>query len=291
MNSQSVQTIQQGAPRYSTAQVGDLSIHYDLSDYRDPWREEAPQTLLLYPGYCRNVEFWRAWVPLLGREYRILRMDARGYGYTSKPPEGSPLNIDQLAGDALGLMDALGLERVHWVGESTGGAVGMWAALTHPDRIASITLCNTTARMRNETHGKYAVGEADQESALRKFGVEAWCKMTLAGRMDLSNAPPGLGDWVAREMARTPVHIAIAAFKLFSTIDLFPELGRIQAPVLQVVGNKCAESRKKLVEEMRDAFPHAKLVYVDGVDNGIHFLAPDLVTAEVRAFLQENFSG
>ena len=205
------------ATRFNTVQVGDISIHYDLSDFRDPWRSDPPQTLLMYPGYCRNVEFWRAWVPLLGRDYRILRMDPRGYGHTTKPPEGSKFSVEQLAGDALGLMDSLGIERVHWVGESTGGAVGLQAALIHPERIASITLCNTTARMRKETTGKYAVGESDQESALKKYGVAEWCKLTLAGRMDLSSAPAGLGDWVAAEMARTPTHIAIAAFKLFST--------------------------------------------------------------------------
>ena len=49
-------------------QVGDLLIHYDLADYIEPWRGEEPETFLLYSGYCRTIEFWRAWVPLLGRD-------------------------------------------------------------------------------------------------------------------------------------------------------------------------------------------------------------------------------
>jgi 3-oxoadipate enol-lactonase len=69
-------------PRFCTAQIGENTIHYDLADYTDPWRGDVPQTLLLYPGYCRNIEFWRAWVPLLARDYRVLRMDARGYGHS-----------------------------------------------------------------------------------------------------------------------------------------------------------------------------------------------------------------
>ncbi len=53
------------------ARVGDLAIHYDLADYTDPWRTDERETFLLYPGYCRNIEFWCAWVPLLGRDYRV----------------------------------------------------------------------------------------------------------------------------------------------------------------------------------------------------------------------------
>jgi hypothetical protein len=49
-------------------QVGDLLIHYDLADYTEPWRADEPETFLLYSGYCRTIEFWRAWVPLLGRD-------------------------------------------------------------------------------------------------------------------------------------------------------------------------------------------------------------------------------
>ena len=278
-------------PRFDTARIGDNDIHYHLADYTDPWRkgEGAPPTLLLYPGYCRTIEFWRAWVPLLGRHYRVLRMDARGYGYSSKPEPGAALTVEALAGDAIGLMDHLGIDQAHWVGESTGGAVGLQAAVLHPKRIQSISLCNTTARMRTETPGNYAVGESDQAAALEKFGVAVWCRMTLANRMGIASSAPGLGEWVADQMARTPVHIAIAAFKLFSKIDLFPLLRQVQAPVLLICGDKCTESRKKIMTEMRDAIPTARLVHLDGFDYGIHYDAPDKVVAEVRQFLHAFF--
>lgn len=269
------------------AKVGDLTIHYDLADYTDPWRTDERETFLLYPGYCRNIEFWRAWVPLLGRDYRVLSMDARGYGDTSKPPSGSPLTVDMLANDAIGLMDKLGIARVHWVGESTGGAVGLVAALNHPDRIASITLCNTAAKMGDDTVSTYAIGEANQGSAIEKYGVAEWCRRTLQYRMDVSRAPAGLADFVPREMAKTPTHIAVAAFKLFSTVDLTPRLREVKAPTLLVVGSKCSDRRKRHMAEMRDKLPRAKLVEIEGYDYGIHFLAPDAVVAEVRKFMTD----
>ena len=217
----------------------------------------------------------------------MLAFDARGYGDTTKPSPGSALSVDLLAGDAIGLMDALGIKRAHWVGESTGGALGLVAALNYPERIASITLLNTAAKMGDETVSTYALGEANQGVAIEKYGVAEWCRRTLQYRMDVSKAPAGLADWVPREMAKTPAYIAAAAFRLFSTIDLTPRLPEIKAPTLLVVGSKCTERRKRHMGEMRDKLQRAKLVELEGYDYGIHFLAPDAVVAEVRKFLQE----
>ena len=129
--------------RFRIAHVGDLDIRFELVDLTPPWRTGTPETFLLYHGYARNMLFWQPWVPLLASDYRVLRFDARGCGGTTKPPPGSRYTFEQLAGDAMGLMDALGIERVHWVGESSGGIVGLTAALRHPDRLATLTLCDT----------------------------------------------------------------------------------------------------------------------------------------------------
>ena len=271
-------------------QVGDLLIHYDLADYTEPWRVDGPETFLLHSGYCRTIEFWRAWVPLLGRDYRVLRMDSRGYGDT-KPVPGPPVTPDMLASDAIGLMDALGIERVHWIGEVTGGTLGLVAALNHPHRIASITLCNSYAKMSVETVSNYALGAASQEAAIEKYGVAEWCRRTLPYRMDVERAPPGIGAWMANEMARTPVHVATDAFKLFSGVDLMPRLADVRAPTLMVVGGQCAERLKQHALQMNERMPRSKIVELEGFGYGIHFLAPDAVAAEVRSFLRENGMG
>jgi pimeloyl-ACP methyl ester carboxylesterase len=267
--------------------IGDLSIHYDLADYSDPWRADMPATLLLYPGYCRTTEFWRAWVPLLARDYRVLRFDPRGYGATGKPPPGAAITADMLVDDAIGLMDALAIERVHWIGEVTGGTVGLMAGLAYPGRIASITMCNGYARMPEQTRSNYALGEANQKAAIEKYGVADWCRRTIEHRIDLSRAPAGLPEWMAREMARTPVHIAVMAFGLFSRVDLTPRLGEVRAPTLLVAGSRTSERLRRHLAEIRALLPRAKLVEIEGYDYGIHFLAPDQVVAEVRNFLGE----
>src|SRR6185295_2436378 len=126
-----------------------------------------------------------------------------------------------------------------------------------------------------------------QEAAIEKHGVEEWCRRTLHYRMDLSRAAPGLAEWMAREMARTPVYMAQAAFKFFSGVDLTPRLAEIAAPVLMVIGAGTSARLKQHAAEMRGRLRRAKVVEIAGYDYGIHLLAPDAVVAEVRSFLRE----
>lgn len=265
--------------------VGETTLCYELADYTDAWRTNEAETVLLYSGYCRTMEFWRAWVPLLGRDYRVLRMDPRGYGDSSKPPPGAPLSAASLANDAIGLMDALAIERVHWVGESTGGTIGLQAAADHADRIASVTLCNGFAKQGEQTATIYALGEADQAAAIEKYGIAEWSRRTLEYRMDVKNAPPGLADWMTAEMARTPTHVAADMFRFFSRADLTPRLRDIVAPVLMIVGSRCSERLKRHLQEMQAQLKNGKVVEIEGYDYGLHFLVPEKVVAEVRAFI------
>src|SRR5512146_286564 len=161
--------------QYDMMRVGDIDIHYELADYTPPWSATPAETFLLYHGYCRNMLFWQPWVPLLARDYRVLRFDARGCGETTRPPPGSRMSFAQLAGDAIGLMDALEIKRVHWVGESSGGIVGMTAALEYPDRIATLTLCDTPFKRSANIATTYTLGEADRAAAFDKYGVGGWC--------------------------------------------------------------------------------------------------------------------
>ena len=266
--------------------AGDLAIRYDFADYTDAWRREKKETVLLYPGYCRTATFWRAWVPLLGRDYRVLRIDPRGYGASSKPLPGAPISAAALVNDAVGVMDALGIARVHWVGEATGGTLGLQAAADLPERIGSVTLCNGFAKQPGETAGIYALGEKDQAAAIEKYGVAEWSRRTLHHRMDLKRAPPGLAEWMIAEMARTPAYVAADMFRFFSQVDLRPRLHEVKAPVLMLVGGACSERLKKQQQEMKERLDRASVVEIEGYDYGLTLLAPDKAVAELVAFLR-----
>ena len=118
-----------------------LEMYYDDDDYTDPWR--TPETVVLHHGNAKNGRLWYAWVPLLARQYRVIRLDARGFGRSTVPPEGYDWSLSGFATDLLGLLDHLELDKVHLIGETVGGTVALQFAYEHPERLHTVTTCTS----------------------------------------------------------------------------------------------------------------------------------------------------
>lgn len=267
-------------------QVGNLHIEYDLADYTDPWREDKPETILLHHGYCRNMQFWRSWVPLLARDYRVLRFSGRGCGGTTVPPPGDPYTMEMLIADAIGVLDALSIRRAIWVGESSGGILGLATALSHPERISSLVLCDTPFRIATAIADAYNVGEKDYASAIAKHGFKAWCRQTLPYRIDLSRASPALQEWYIEQMGSAPEHIAVAHHLMAVDVDIWPRIQEIAVPTLIMVGAQSKLASGERMKDMQARLPNAKRVAFEGYGHGINLLAPERCVGEIRAFLQ-----
>jgi 3-oxoadipate enol-lactonase len=84
-------------------------------------------------------------IPLLASQYRVIVFDNRGVGQTSAP--NTPHSIRQMAEDAAGLLDAMGLSRVHVAGHSMGGQIAQELALAHPGRVRTLMLLASCARL------------------------------------------------------------------------------------------------------------------------------------------------
>lgn len=260
-----------------TIRVNDIDVHHEVTDFTDPWRE--PETVLLHHGFARNLRFWYQWVPLLCRDYRVVTLDARGCGETTKPPEGHKYSLDELVSDAVGLLDALGIGRVHWAAEASGGIVGIATALAHPGRIASLTLCNTPFRLPKATNDLFVADE------VREHGVGYWGRKTLFNRIDTSKVPEGWVEWSLAELDRTPPHTAIGLHELFAQGDLWPRLPEVKAPTLILVGESSDIARKDEMEQMSRRIPGARLVVFEGYGQGVAFMVPERCVAEMKKFL------
>ena len=135
-----------------TARVGTLELNYDLRGEGTP--------LLLVMGVGAQKIVWReAMCDMLAeRGFRVARFDNRDVGESSRldhlgvpsirsqilrwmtgQPVDAPYALDDLADDALGLMDVLGWERAHVVGASMGGMIAQLMSIRGPDRVASLT--------------------------------------------------------------------------------------------------------------------------------------------------------
>jgi 3-oxoadipate enol-lactonase len=145
-----------------------------LPDREIAWTQEgragAPAVLLAH-GLLSDHRMWDRVVELVSRDFSVLRYDLRGHGRSNAPP--APYTMAQLADDVPVLLDALGLDRVHFVGTSLGGMIGQQLGARHAQRLLSLTLANTGAAQ--------AARQAWEEriTVVRRNGVAALADATL----------------------------------------------------------------------------------------------------------------
>lgn len=115
-------------------QVGDLVL-----DTVDVGPRDGEAVLMLH-GFPQAARCWRGvWPALVDAGYRVVAPDQRGYSPGARPQAVEAYRMPELVGDAIGLLDALGIARAHLVGHDWGAAVSWHTAARHPDRIASLT--------------------------------------------------------------------------------------------------------------------------------------------------------
>lgn len=98
---------------------------------------EGP-TVLLVAGLGGRGSFWNRQIQALSQHFRVITHDHRGCGVSSR--SRVVYAAEQMAEDVVALMDALGIERAHVVGHSTGGAIGQFLALHHPQRLDRLVI-------------------------------------------------------------------------------------------------------------------------------------------------------
>ena len=110
-------------------------VELEYESFGDPG--SAP--LLLIGGLGTQLITWdEGFCQLLAaRDFRVIRFDNRDAGLSTWPDE--LYTLDDMAGDAVGLLDALSIPAAHVVGASMGGFIAQLMALSHPDRVLSLT--------------------------------------------------------------------------------------------------------------------------------------------------------
>jgi 3-oxoadipate enol-lactonase len=248
------------------------SLHCVVDDYLWPWQVRVP--VLMMHGFARNATFWNRWVPAIAESRRIYRPDLLGCGASDVPLPGYRYTREKIEAQILAVLDSLSLPPVHWVGESSGGIIGLLLAAAHPERIASLVLCNTPTRISDEIRGIYSLGEESTAAAIRAHGTGEWCRQTLGYRLDVEHASEPLREWCIAEMDKTRPEIAAALHECFEGIDVKPLLPGIGIPVLLLSGDKsriASEQQKILAATL----PHGRLELFAGYGHGVNLLQPE----------------
>jgi 3-oxoadipate enol-lactonase len=120
--------------------VGDgIKLNYEVYGQGEP--------VLFLGGIMMNTLSWAAFVPVLSQKFKLILMDFRDQGQSSKMKSEYSISIH--VGDVVKLLDALAIPSVHLMGVSYGGDVALLFALKHQDRLKTLMLPNTTSVIPN----------------------------------------------------------------------------------------------------------------------------------------------
>ena len=210
------------------AKVNGLDLFYYDDDFTAPW--EPSQTILFNHYGGGDSTLYNSWIPILARHYRVIRWDRPGHGRSEKPGFGYRLTPESFVGDIVGFMDALGLEKVHYVADKVAGAAGVALAASYPDRVDTLTLavCFLSGKRVRQ-------GFIDGAENVMAKGSWIAAFESQSGGKALGAAADPLQDLYYRTVqSRIPAHVQAAAYRCVAdpSFDVEPLLKDVRAPTL-----------------------------------------------------------
>jgi pimeloyl-ACP methyl ester carboxylesterase len=175
--------------------------------------------VFLLHGYTGNLRNWALQVGAISSDYRMVSIDHRGHGESDRPTEPEGYTLAQMAEDACGVLEHLGIDECYLVGHSMGGAIAQHLALAHPEKVRALVLMDTWAEMPRgrgveerarllelaETEGMAAVFEEQLRSdPLRLQQLEAHPEFLALWRQQFLMTSPQAYIHCARSIGGTP---------------------------------------------------------------------------------------
>jgi 3-oxoadipate enol-lactonase len=219
----------------------------------------------------------------LAGAYHVINLDQHGHGGSGFRPS---FTLEDMAEDYAALLAVLGLDSVHWAGLSMGGMTGMRLARSHPDKVKSLILMDTSSRPelaeRRETYFQLA-------DAIRSGMASAIADAVLPyffAPSTFANQPDLIARYRAKlQSGRDTEGIYQAALAVFNRGDFTDELNKITVPALVIVGEHDIATPPDRSELLAARLPNARLVVIRDAGHMSATEQPALVAAEIRKFL------
>jgi pimeloyl-ACP methyl ester carboxylesterase len=253
----------------------------------------ANPAVLLVDGAAASMLWWEAELcEQIARGDRfVIRYDNRDTGRSTSYPPGRPgYTYTDLAGDALGILDALNVERAHIICRSMSGGIGLIVGVDHPDRVASLTFVSTSTGEDGLPPSSVEFTPADPHPADSAAVVD----FVVASAKAYSGGSPYFDETairalVERDVARTRNIASTLANHYAMTFDGPSRgYGDIKAPTLVVHGDRDPAFPLPHGQALRDAIPGAELLILQGAG---HDLPRPLWDVFVPALLQHTGGG
>lgn len=255
--------------------VNGTGLHYTRTGSGEP--------LLWLPGFAISARAWEPVLPLYAENYDCISFDNRASGRSG--PSRRVISIPSLAGDAVGVLDALGIESAHVYGISYGGMVAQEMAIRFPDRVRGLLLGGTTPG------GPRAV--LPSPTQLVDLGRSM---RTGSGRYGLSAAlfseqfaleQPDRARELTENLQRHRAPYSGMAAHLLASVyhDTVSRLRLIRSPTLVVHGGADRMTPLRNAEMLVDRIPDAELAVVEGAGHAYLLEQPETAAELALEFL------
>jgi 3-oxoadipate enol-lactonase len=259
-------------------QVNGIELYFEDTGSGDP--------LLLISGVGANTLGWGPLLPPLAGRFRVITFDNRGAGRSSAP--SGPYSTQQLADDAVALLDDLGVARAHVLGMSFGGTIAQELALASPGRIDRLVLFATHAFPRPGFWGPWSTFLVQAaEQGLDRAGSALWSMAWMFTPTVMAQH-----DWVETVLAKrlnnpypAPVHGLKAQVGASQAHDSRSRLAQIAAPTLVLVGAEDIITPVADARELAEGIPGARLQVLERGGHLAHLEYPEVVADALLAFL------
>jgi 3-oxoadipate enol-lactonase len=236
-------------------------IHYEVTG------KSGATPVLMIQGLGASKNAWNLQRIAMATRFRIISFDNRGAGRSDKPTE--PFTLEQMADDALAVLDAAGIETAHVVGASMGGVISQIVAVKFSHRVRSLTLVCTACRnhpWRQELLQSWAKTAADK--GMIEVGKEA-AQWVMSPRSFRRLVPAF--TWMGPLAALRPRHSFVSQIDaiLNTREDLVDQLSTITAPTMVIVGNQDILTPRGDSEEIAERIPNSELVVISGAAHGL----------------------
>lgn len=253
-----------------------IDIRYKLEGPAD-----AP-VLMLSNSLLTDYGMWDAQVPAFTGKYRLLRYDSRGHGDTQATP--GAYTMDLLVADVVGLLDALGIRKLHFLGLSMGGMIAQLLAARHGERLSSVVLCDTACQMPPATlwNERTALAQAKGTRAFVQPMTDRW--LTQGYREQHPEAVARLGAMIER----TSVEGLVGCAAAIRDMDHLPILSGIEVPALIVVGEQDIGTPVAAAEVLHREIRHSAMVVIEGAAHMPNIEQSETFDSTVLGFLDSH---
>jgi len=245
---------------YARATDG-IRLHYESIG-----RRGAPAVLMIQ-GLGTDKHGWDLQRMALAPRYRTIALDNRGAGRSDKP--FGTYSLEQMADDAIAVLDHAGVATAHVMGASMGGAISQVLALKYPARVRSLTLACTACRhhpWRRELLAEWASMATERGMGAMAGEAARW----VIGPRSFRRVWPMLG-WFGPLALGRPAHAFVAQVRAILATDdsMADELHTLVVPTLVLVGNQDILTPRGDAEELAERIPNAELVVISGAAHGL----------------------